>query len=181
MEAVFSFQQNAHTRLSIKAKCVCMCMCVCVHVCVYMCVCACVCMCTQSCPTLCNPNCNCQAPLSMEFSRREYWSGLPFPGDLPDPGMEPVSSALASGFFATAVGTHNWYTAFSGVISSWGASLIAQLVKNLPTMQETYVQFPGWEDPLEKEMATHSSILAWRIPRTEEPGRLQPIGSQRVG
>ena len=46
------------------------------------------------------------------------------------------------------------------------ASLIAQLVKNLPTMQETWVQFLGWEDPLEKEMATHSSILAWRIPWT---------------
>ena len=52
------------------------------------------------------------------------------------------------------------------------ASLIAQLVKNLPAMQETQVQFLGQEDPLEKEMATHSSILAWRIPWTEEPGRL---------
>ena len=57
------------------------------------------------------------------------------------------------------------------------ASLIAQLVKNLPVMQETWVRFLAWEDPLQKEMATHSSILAWRIPRTEEPGRLQPIGS----
>ena len=47
------------------------------------------------------------------------------------------------------------------------ASLIAQLVKNLPTMQETWVQFLGWEDPLEKEMATHSSILAWEIPWTQ--------------
>ena len=52
------------------------------------------------------------------------------------------------------------------------ASLIAQLVKNLPAMQETQVQFLGQEDPLEKEMASHSSILAWRIPWTEEPGRL---------
>ena len=57
-----------------------------------------------------------------------------------------------------------------------GASLIAQSVKNLPAMQETQVLFPGWEDPLEKEMATHSSILAWRIPWTEEPGRVQSIG-----
>ena len=57
-----------------------------------------------------------------------------------------------------------------------GASLIAQSVKNLPAMQETQVRFPGWEDPLEKEMATHSSILAWRIPWTEEPGRVQSIG-----
>ena len=50
------------------------------------------------------------------------------------------------------------------------ASLVAQLVKNLPTIQETWVQFLGWEDPLEKDMATHSSILAWRILWTEEPG-----------
>ena len=54
----------------------------------------------------------------------------------------------------------------------YGASLVAQLVKNLPAMQETWVQFLGWEDPLEKEMATHSTILAWRIPWTEEPGGL---------
>ena len=60
----------------------------------------------------------------------------------------------------------------------FGASIVAQLVKNLPAMQETWVQFLGWEDPLEKEMATHSSILAWRIPWTEEPGRLQSMGSQ---
>ena len=59
-----------------------------------------------------------------------------------------------------------------------GASLAAQSVKSLPAMQETQVRFLGWEDPLEKEMATHSSILAWRIPRTEEPGRLQSMGSQ---
>ena len=57
-------------------------------------------------------------------------------------------------------------------------SLIVQSVKNLPTMQETQVQLLGQEDPLEKEMATHSSILAWRVPWTEEPGRLQPTGSQ---
>ena len=53
--------------------------------------------------------------------------------------------------------------------------------KNLPTMQETCVQSLGWEDPLEKGMTTHFSILAWRIPWTEEPGGLQSIGSQRVG
>ena len=57
---------------------------------------------------------------------------------------------------------------------------MAQTVKNLPVMQETWVRNLGWEDPLEKEMATHSSILAWRIPRTEEPGRLQSMGLQRV-
>ena len=63
---------------------------------------------------------------------------------------------------------------------SWG-SLVAQLVKNLPAMWETWAQSLGWEDPLEKGMATHSSILAWRIPWTEEPGRLQSMRSQRVG
>ena len=57
---------------------------------------------------------------------------------------------------------------------------MTQVVKHLPTMQETQVHSLGWEDPLEKEMATHSSILAWEIPWTEEPGR-QSMGSQRVG
>ena len=61
------------------------------------------------------------------------------------------------------------------------ASLVAQIVKNLPAMQETRVQYLGQEDPLEKEMATHSYILAWRIPWTEEPGGLHPMGSQGVG
>ena len=58
---------------------------------------------------------------------------------------------------------------------------MAQTVKCLPTMWETRVQSLGWEDLLEKEMATHSSILAWKIPWTEKPGRLQSMGSQRVG
>ena len=60
------------------------------------------------------------------------------------------------------------------------ASLVAQVVKNLPAMQETWVQSLGQEDPLEKGMATHSSILAWEIPWTEEPGGLQSMGLQRV-
>ena len=60
-------------------------------------------------------------------------------------------------------------------------SLVAQMVKDLPAMQETWVWSLGWEDPLEKGTAAHSSILAWRIPWTEEPGRLQSMGSQRVG
>ena len=58
---------------------------------------------------------------------------------------------------------------------------MAQTVKRLSTMRETWVRSLGWEDPLEKEMATHFSILAWRIPWTEEPGGLQSTGSQRVG
>ena len=61
------------------------------------------------------------------------------------------------------------------------ASLVAQRVKNPPAVQETQVQPLGWEDPLEKRVATHSSILAWRIPWTEEPVGLQPTGLQRVG
>ena len=55
------------------------------------------------------------------------------------------------------------------------------MVKNLPTTQETWVQLLGWEDSLEKRMAIHSRILAWKIPWTEEPGRLQSMGSQRAG
>ena len=60
------------------------------------------------------------------------------------------------------------------------ASLVAQMVKHLPAMQETWVRFLDWEDPVGKEMVTHSSILACRIPWTEEPGRLQFMGSQEL-
>ena len=60
------------------------------------------------------------------------------------------------------------------------ASLVAQTVKCLSAMQETWVRSLDWEDPLEKEMAAHSSILAWKIPWTVEPGRLRSMGSQRV-
>ena len=63
---------------------------------------------------------------------------------------------------------------------SW-ASLVAQTVKRLSTMPEPWVRSLGWEDPLEKEMAIHSSTIAWKTPWTEEPGRLQSMGSQRVG
>ena len=58
---------------------------------------------------------------------------------------------------------------------------MAQLVKNLPAIQETWVPSLDWEDPLDKGMATHSGVLAWRIPWTEEPGGLQSMGSQRAG
>ena len=120
-----------------------------------------VCVCAQSCSTFCNPvdyrqpNSSVQAPV--------YWSELPFPppGDLPDLGIEPtspVSPALASGFFTCwAIG--DTYT------TSW-ASLVAQLVKNPPAMWEIWVRSLGWEDPLKKVTATHSSILAWWIPWT---------------
>ena len=61
------------------------------------------------------------------------------------------------------------------------SSLVAQMVKRLPAMREAWVRSLGWEDLLEKETATYSSTLAWKIPGTEEPGRLQFMGSQRVG
>ena len=67
------------------------------------------------------------------------------------------------------------------LIQIYQASIVAQLVKNLPAMQEIQIQSLGQEDSLEKEMATHSIILAWKIPWTEKSGRLQSIGSQRIG
>ena len=70
--------------------------------------------------------------------------------------------------------------AFAQHYACQGASLVAQMVKNLPAVQETWVRSLGREDPLEKGMSTHSNILAWRIPWTEEPGGLQSMGSQRV-
>ena len=63
----------------------------------------------------------------------------------------------------------------------WGTSLVAQTVKRLPAMRETWVQSLGQEDPLEKKMATHSSTLPWKIPWMDKPGRLQSMESQRVG
>ena len=74
---------------------------------------------------------------------------------------------------------HFWFTPLHSLVL-W-ASLVAQTVKNLPAMQESWVWSLGQEDPLEKRMATHSSTLVWRIPWTEEPGRIQSMGSQRVG
>ena len=73
-------------------------------------------------------------------------------------------------------GTTQWDKSFE----KW-TSLVAQTVKRLSTMQETWVPSLGREDPLEKEMSPHSSTIAWKIPWTEEPGRLQSMGSQRVG
>ena len=68
-----------------------------------------------------------------------------------------------------------------GHVSTYWSSLVAQVVKSLPATRETQAWFLGRENPLEKEMATHSSTLAWRIPWMEEPGRLQSVGTQRVG
>ena len=73
------------------------------------------------------------------------------------------------------------YIFFPLLYTNLKTSLVAQTVKRLSTMRETRVPSLGWEDPLEKEMAIHSRTIAWKIPLTEEPGRLQPMGSQRVG
>ena len=72
-------------------------------------------------------------------------------------------------------------TSFAWLLECRRASPVAQMVKNLPAIQETWVRSLGWEDPLEKGTTTHSSILAWRIPWTEEPGGLLSMGLQRVG
>ena len=98
----------------------------------------------QSCPTLSNPNGQQPTRLLRLFSRQEYWSGVPLPSLLD----------------------------YLGGSKSLGDFPGGSVVKNLPVIQDTWVQYLGQEDPLEKEMETHSSILAWRIPWTEEPGRL---------
>ena len=107
-----------------------------------------------------------QAPLTMGFPRQEYWSGLPYPppGDLPNPWIEPRASALQA------------VKVTLNCSSLKCSSLVAQRLKHLPPMRETLVQSLGWEDPLEKETAPHSSTLAWKNPWTEEPGRLQSMG-----
>ena len=86
---------------------------------------------------------------------------------------------------ANAVATRHMYWVCQKVLRFFytilWVSLVAQMVKNLPAVRETWVQSLGWEGPLEKGMATHSNILAWRIPGTEEPGGLQSMGSQGLG
>ena len=74
----------------------------------------------------------------------------------------------------------SWTEEPGGLPQAW-ASLVAQMIKSLPAVWEIWVWSLGWEDPREKEMATHFSTLAWKIPWTEEPGGLQSMGSQRVG
>ena len=124
---------------------------------------------TKSCPNLATPwTVATQAPLPMGFSRQEYWSRLPPPppGDLPNPEIESLSPT---------------WQVDSLLLAPPGASLVAQLEKNLPAMWETWVQSLGLEESLEKGTATHAGILAWRIPWAEESGGLQSLGSQRVG
>ena len=86
-------------------------------------------------------------------------------------------------FFSVQGGVFPWNALLSGTLLLNVAFPVPQIVKNLPAMQEMqelWVRSPGWKDPLEKGMATHSSVLAWRIPPTEEPGGLQSMGSQRL-
>ena len=91
-------------------------------------------------------------------------------------------SALAGRFFTISCHQRSNYNIIClyVYIIIW-ASLVAQMVKHPPAMQETWVLSLGWEDPLEKEMAAHSSILPWKIPWTEKPGGLESTGLQRVG
>ena len=122
------------------------------------------------------------------------WAGLPLPspGDLLESWIKPPSPALQVDSFTLShlrtPHTHlgnpprpNTHT--HEILLSYNMNEgfpVAQTVKNLPAMQETQVQSLGWEDPLENELATHSSILDWRIPWTKEPGRLQSTGLQRA-
>ena len=91
----------------------------------------------------------------------------------------PGLSHSSSGPRVVLRGTHTVDPAFCALPRS-DTSLVAQMVKHLPATQETQVKSLGWEDPLEKGITTHSSLLAWRIPWTEEPGQLQSMGLQRV-
>ena len=117
------------------------------------------------------------APQPMKFSRQKYWSGVPFPlpGDFSDPGIKPTSlasSALASDSLSPELPGKLIMTCMHKGFPNGSDS------KESPAIQETQVRSLGQEDPLEKGMATHSSILAWRILRTEAPGGLQSKGLQ---
>ena len=134
-----------------------------------------------------------QAPLSMGFSRKEYWSGLPYVNPMLMLWKGSISLPEFAAYFILVmhVCVHHYgalgvlfastltYLRSTGLFK--GASLVAQVVKSLPVMIEIQVQFLGQENPLEKGMATHSSILAWRIPWTEEPAGLLSMESQVAG
>ena len=110
----------------------------------------------------------------MGFPKQEFWSGLslPSPGDLPNPGLN-------SHLLRLLLWRHILYPSEpSG--KHQGVGPVPRIFLPVQEPQEKQVQSLGWEDPLEEEMAAHSSILAWRIPWTEEPGGLQSIGLQRV-
>ena len=141
----------------------------------------------------------CQAPLSLGFSRQEYWSWLPFSsGDLPDPGIEPRSPTFAGKLFYHL--SHQripiWWVLVSSFREGNGNPLQYSCLANPMDGGVWWTAVHGVSKSrtrlsdftftfhfhaLEKEMATHSNILAWRIPGTEEPGGLPSIGSHRVG
>ena len=104
---------------------------------------------------------------------------FPPPGDLPDPGVEPTSPALQVDSLPLSHLEARVYIPSFFFFLIIEFNLGGSVVKNPPAMQEMWAQSLGWKDPLDKEMATHSSILTWRVPWTEEPGRLQFMGSQR--
>ena len=112
-----------------------------------------------------------------------FWNSLAFfdlmhIGNLVSGSSAFSKSSLNIWKFSVHVLLKHRFENFEHYFARVWASLVAQTVKCLPAKGETWVQSLGWEDPLEKEMATHSSTLAWKIPWTEEPGRLQSMGSQ---
>ena len=117
----------------------------------------------QLCPTLCDP---------MHYTVHGILQ-------LSHKGSPRILEWVAYPFFSWYSWPKNW-TWISCIAGGFLTNSVAQLVKSLPAMQETWVQSLGWEDPLEKEMATHSSILAWRIPWTEEPGGLESMGHKEL-
>ena len=139
-------------------------------------------MCSPLCPTLCDPMDYSPTRLlcPWNFSRQEYWSGLPFPPqrDLSNPGTEtalPTLKAVSWIAGRSLLLSHQGSPLCYLTICIWRASQVALVVKNIPTNagdMRIQAQSLGQEDPLEEGKATHSSILAWRIPWTGEPGRL---------
>ena len=116
--------------------------------------------------------------LGQKISWRRKWQ--PTPVFLPGESHGRRSLVGYSPWGRKELDMTEWLHTLTHTRQSWFQLVVAQMVKHLPTVQETRVQSLGREDPLEKEMVTHSGILAWRIPRTEKPIRLQSIGSQRV-
>ena len=135
------------------------------------------------------------------FERPWCWEGLKAGGEGDDRGWNGWMALPTQGTWVWVDSGTWWWTGGPGVLWFMGlqgvghdrvtelnwteqlsrVSLVAQMVKSLPSVQETWVWSLAWEDPLEKKMANHSSVLGCKIPWTENPGRLQPMGSQRFG